>query len=198
MHDGDVLVFVDADVNMPDTLLDAIHEAMSDPACVGGGVDVDYRPKRLSMRLYLRAWRLLGRLSGMAQGATQFCRKSVFEQVGGYDEKAWIGEDVDFYWSLKRYAKRTDGVRPVYTAPSCATVQPSLRQVALVENSGLDQPPLHIVIPPPEAVLGGLAFRCSSIDPRLPPSWNAFTGKHVAASVPQSWLANLPLWPTHR
>ena len=105
---GDVLVFVDADVNMPYTLLDVIHEAMSDPACVGGGVDVDYRPKRLSMRFYLRAWGLLGRLSGMAQGATQFCRKNVFEQVGGYDEKAWIGEDVDFYWSLKRYAKRTN------------------------------------------------------------------------------------------
>ena len=33
----------------------------------------------------------------MAQGSTQFCRKRVFEQVGGYDEKAWIGEDVDFY-----------------------------------------------------------------------------------------------------
>ena len=122
---GDVLVFVDADVNMPDTLLDAIYEAMSDPGCVGGGVDVDYRPKRLSMRFYLRAWRLLGRLSGMAQGATQFCRKSVFEQVGGYDEKVWIGEDVDFYWSLKRHSKRTDGVVRFIRNPR---VQPSSRR----------------------------------------------------------------------
>ena len=122
---GDVLVFVDADVNMPYTLLDVIHEAMSDPACVGGGVDVDYRPKRLSMRFYLRAWRLLGRLSGMAQGATQFCRKSVFEQVGGYDEKVWIGEDVDFYWSLKRHSKRTDGVVRFIRNPR---VQPSSRR----------------------------------------------------------------------
>ena len=122
---GDVFVFVDADVNMPDTLLAAIHEAMSDPACVGGGVDVDYLPKRLSMRLYLRAWRLLGRLSGMAQGATQFCRKSVFEQLGGYDEKAWIGEDVDFYWSLKRYSKRTDGSVRFILHPR---VQPSSRR----------------------------------------------------------------------
>ena len=121
----DVLVFFDADVNMPDTLLDAIYEAMSDPACVGGGVDVDYRPKRLSMRFYLRAWRRLGRLSGMAQGATQFCRQSVFEQVGGYDEKVWIGEDVDFYWSLKRHSKRTDGVVRFIRNPR---VQPSSRR----------------------------------------------------------------------
>ena len=48
--EGDVLVFVDADVIVPPTLLEAIHEMMCDPACVGGGVDVDYRPKRLSLR----------------------------------------------------------------------------------------------------------------------------------------------------
>ncbi len=105
--EGDVLVFVDADVFLPDTLLETVHAAMSDPACVGGAVDVEYRPTRRSMRLYLRAWRVLSRLTGMAQGATQFCRKSVFEEVGGYDEKAWIGEDADFFWALKKLAKRT-------------------------------------------------------------------------------------------
>ena len=104
--EGDVLVFVDADVIVPPKLLDAIHAAMDDQACVGGAMDVEYRPRRLSMRLYLRAWRVLAGLTGMAQGATQFCRRSVFDQVGGYDEGAWIGEDVDFYWSLKRLAKR--------------------------------------------------------------------------------------------
>ena len=121
--EGDVLVFVDADVIVPHTLLDAIHTTMSDPACVGGGVDVDYRPQRLSIRLYLRAWRLLGHLMGMVQGATQFCRKSVFEQVGGYDERVWIGEDVDFYWDLKRFAKATHCtvrfIRNPRVRPSC-------------------------------------------------------------------------------
>ena len=102
---GDVLVFVDADVVMPRTLLHAIHVTISDPACVGGGVDVDYQPRRPSVRVYLHAWRLLGRLRGMVQGATQFCRKDIFEQVGGYDERAWIGEDVDFHWALQRLAK---------------------------------------------------------------------------------------------
>ena len=121
--EGDVLVFIDADVSVPHDLLQEIHTAMSDPDCVGGGVDVDYRPKRLSVRLYLRAWRALGRLTGMVQGATQFCRRRVFEQVGGYDEKVWIGEDVDFYWSLKRYARRTERmvrfIRSPRVRPSC-------------------------------------------------------------------------------
>ncbi len=105
--ESDVLVFVDADVVLPDTLLERIHTAMSDPECVGGAVDVEYRPKRRFIRFYLRAWRVLSRLTGIAQGATQYCRKSVFEEVGGYDEKAWIGEDADFFWALKKLAKKT-------------------------------------------------------------------------------------------
>ena len=42
--EGDVLVFIDADAIAPRNLLDAIHMAMSDPTCIGGAVDVDYRP----------------------------------------------------------------------------------------------------------------------------------------------------------
>ncbi len=120
-----MLVFADADVIVPPTLLEAIHGVMSDPAGLGGGVDVDYRPRRRTVRLYLRAWRLLARLTGMAQGATQFCRAPVFEEVGGYDETAWIGEDVDFHWSLKRLARKTDRTVAFIRHPR---VRPSARR----------------------------------------------------------------------
>ena len=121
--EGDVLIFIDADVVVAPNLLDEIHATMRDPACVGGAVDVDYRPRRLSMKLYLGAWRILARLMGMAQGATQFCRRRVFEQVGGYDEKAWIGEDTDFYAALKKFAKakgpQVRFIRSPRVRPSC-------------------------------------------------------------------------------
>ena len=91
-----------------DTLA-AIQAAMSDPGCVGGGVDVEYRPRRALIRLYLQCWRLLAHWLGMVQGATQFCRISTFKTIGGYDETAWIGEDVDFYWAMRRLARRTGG-----------------------------------------------------------------------------------------
>ena len=120
---GDVLVFVDADVIVPRTLLEAINATMSDPNCIGGGVDIDYRPRRAWVGLYLQGWRFLGHLTGMVQGAAQFCRKSVFEQVGGYDEKAWIGEDVDFYWSLRGLARESHRtvrlIREPRVRPSC-------------------------------------------------------------------------------
>ena len=123
--EGDVLVFVDADVTVPVTLLEVVHEVMSDPDCIGGGVDVEYRPRRAVIRLYLRCWRQLARLTGMVQGATQFCRRSAFEAVGGYDEDVWIGEDVDFLWSLKRLARETGQHVHVVRSPR---VLPSTRR----------------------------------------------------------------------
>ncbi len=103
---GDLLVFVDADTVVPDELLCRIAEAFAEPGCAGGAVDTDYRPAKLASRIYLQSWRVAGRLAGMAQGATQFCRREAFAALGGYDEALFMGEDVDFYWRLKGYAKR--------------------------------------------------------------------------------------------
>jgi glycosyltransferase involved in cell wall biosynthesis len=106
---GDVLVFVDADTIVPDKLLWRIVEAMSDATCFGGAVDTDYRPMKRMVKAYLRCWRILGKLTGMAQGATQFCRRDLLFALNGYDESLFMGEDVDFYWRLKRIAKRQNG-----------------------------------------------------------------------------------------
>ncbi len=103
---GDVLVFVDADTTVPTESLWRVARVMSDPGCVGGALDAEYRPSRPAMRVYLGAWRVAGRLAGLAQGATQFCRRDAFEALGGYDETLYMGEDVDFYQRLKRLARR--------------------------------------------------------------------------------------------
>ena len=132
---GDVLVFVDADVYVPTTLLNTINEVTSYPACLGGGVEVEYRPQRRVMRLYLRCWQQLARLTAMVQGATQFCRRSAFESAGGYDESVWIGEDVDFFWSLKKLAKETRQRVQVVRSPR---VLPSTRR--------FDKPPVWKVL----------------------------------------------------
>ena len=102
---GDILLFIDADTLVPKTLLLRISQVMSDPSCLGGAVDTDYRPARLSVRLYLKSWRLLGMLADMAQGAVQFCRRDAYVALQGYDESIYMGEDVDFYWRLRKSAK---------------------------------------------------------------------------------------------
>ena len=62
-RDRGALVVVNADIIVPPQLLDEIRVTMNDLNCVGGAVDVDYQPRRLSMRLYLRAWHHLARLT---------------------------------------------------------------------------------------------------------------------------------------
>jgi glycosyltransferase involved in cell wall biosynthesis len=106
---GDVLVFVDADTTVPAELLSRIAAVMSQPDCLGGALDTDYRPLKLTSKVYLRAWRVAGKLAGLAQGATQFCRRDAFHALGGYDETLYMGEDVDFYHRLKRLARRRRG-----------------------------------------------------------------------------------------
>ena len=122
LANGDVLIFIDADTIVPETLLLRIVEAMSEPTCFGGAVDTDYRPKKLTVKIYLLFWRIIGRLAGMVQGATQFCRRDVFFALDGYDETLFMGEDIDFHWCLKRFAKRQNGsisfIEDVQVVPS--------------------------------------------------------------------------------
>jgi glycosyltransferase involved in cell wall biosynthesis len=103
---GNVLVFIDADTIMPDQLLWRIKEVMASPSCFGGAVDTDYRPAKTLVKIYIQLWRILGKLAGMAQGATQFSRRDVYASLLGYDESLYMGEDVDFHWRLKQIAKR--------------------------------------------------------------------------------------------
>jgi glycosyltransferase involved in cell wall biosynthesis len=121
--EGEMLLFLDADTLVPPALLSRIGAVTDDPRCVGGAVDIDHCPASAVIRLYLRVWRLLGWLTGMAQGAAQFCRREAFLALGGYDETIYMGEDVDFYWRMRRAARR-DSRRVCYITDVRVTASP--------------------------------------------------------------------------
>ena len=107
---GDVLIFIDADTLVPDTLFQKITDVIEDDKCFGGAAAVEYEDfQRKWMKFYLAGWKFWGRFFNMAQGAAQFCRKSVFEKLEGYDKTIFMGEDIEFYWRLSKYAKRNEG-----------------------------------------------------------------------------------------
>jgi glycosyltransferase involved in cell wall biosynthesis len=119
---GEILIFLDADTHIPASLFRRIVEILADPRCAGGAVDLEHPAARWPVRAYLQLWRALGTLAGMAQGAAQFCRRPVFEELGGYDETLFMGEDVDFYWRLQNHARRrglrVQFLREVRVAPA--------------------------------------------------------------------------------
>ena len=119
---GDVLIFIDADTQVPPTLFQRIIEVMEDQECFGGAVAVKYTdPKRKWMKALFRCWAFWGTVFNMKQGAAQFCRKSAFEQLRGYDPTVYVGEDVEFYWRLTKFAKQNKGYLYFVEEPKVTT-----------------------------------------------------------------------------
>lgn len=103
---GDILVFVDADTRVPQELFEKILEEASDETCYGGAASVEYDEcKRWWVKYYLFGWKFWEFFFNTKQGAAQFCRRTAFEEVNGYDEKIFVGEDVEFYWRLTKFAQ---------------------------------------------------------------------------------------------
>lgn len=104
---GDILVFIDADTAVADSLFQKLASVMEDERCAGGAVAVEYaKPNQKWVEVYLRCWQFWGRTFNMKQGAAQFCRKTVFDTIGGYDETIFMGEDIEFYWRLAKQAEQ--------------------------------------------------------------------------------------------
>lgn len=119
---GDVLIFVDADTLVPSSLFQRIARAMDDKKCFGGAVAVEYENfQRKWVKFYLLGWKLWETVLNTKQGATQFCRRESFAELGGYDEKIYMGEDVEFYWRLSKLAKRSGGFVTFIENPKVTT-----------------------------------------------------------------------------
>lgn len=138
---GDVFVLFDADTFITEDLLSTIDERMLDAKCFGGAVDVDYGDfDRPWMRFMKRAWKFWGPVFNMKQGAAQFCRKDVFEELGGYDERIYLGEDIDIYWRLTKYAKQNGGTLSFIEDPKVITSTRRFDKMSLWDTMVLTHP----------------------------------------------------------
>ena len=107
---GDVLIFIDADTLVPDTLFQEITAAMEDQKCFGGAVAVEWGElERKWMKFYLLGGKFWTTVLNMKQGAAHFCRRVVFEKLEGYDRTIFMGEDIEFYWRLSKFARLNRG-----------------------------------------------------------------------------------------
>lgn len=107
---GDVLIFIDADTLVSEALFQKIATAMEEEKCLGGAVAVQWGElERKWMRLYLLGGSFWTSVFNMKQGAAQFCSRFVFEKLEGYDQSIFMGEDVEFYWRLSKFARLNQG-----------------------------------------------------------------------------------------
>ena len=143
---GDVLLFFDADTFIPETLLAVIEKEMQDPKCLGGAVDVDYGEfDRRWMRFMKWAWKFFGPIFNMKQGAAQFFKRDAFDAIGGYDERIYLGEDIDIYWRLTKYARKTGDRLSFIEDPKVITSPRRFDKMGLWETMVLTHP-VYILI----------------------------------------------------
>ncbi|MDQ6735162.1 MAG: TIGR04283 family arsenosugar biosynthesis glycosyltransferase [Nitrospirota bacterium] len=116
MSQGDVLVFVHADTQLPMNARGQIEQALLNPAYVGGRFDVQFEPDTRWGRIISRMMNWRSRWSGIATGDQAiFVRRMCFEQLGGFSDVP-IMEDIDFTRRLKRTGRMAALRSPVVTS----------------------------------------------------------------------------------
>jgi glycosyltransferase involved in cell wall biosynthesis len=113
---GEFLVFVDCDTFIPDPdafFVTALEEFKKDPQLVGisARIEVDESAQTVSdaaVSILMNAWfALLNNLFhvGMASGKFQMVTVAAFKKTGGFDERLFTAEDIDFFGRLAQIGR---------------------------------------------------------------------------------------------
>lgn len=102
---GDVLIFVDADTRVTDTVVRAAMTALGDGA-IGGGARARFDGRiPLYGRALMQLWLWLQPLARYASGCFLFCTRRAFDAAGRFDETIYAAEDVAISRRLKRVGR---------------------------------------------------------------------------------------------
>lgn len=104
---GRHLIFIDADTIIDPDLLNSALMRLERGDCCGGGSLVAFdRPVNFYAENFLRMWTWVSRNLGVAAGSFIFCLREAFEEIGGFNEKVYAGEELFFSRSLKTWGRR--------------------------------------------------------------------------------------------
>jgi len=102
---GDWLLFIDADSQLRAGLLAETLDQIQSGRHVGGGshIAIDRAPR--AAHLAVRLWNMVSSRTGWAAGSFLFCRADAFEQIGGFSDDLYAGEEIDLSRRLKRWGR---------------------------------------------------------------------------------------------
>ena len=103
---GQILLFLHADTELPGGALCAVEQALSDPAYVGGAFSLKIDSNRLFLRYIGARANLRSRITRIPYGDQSFfLRKAYFQRIGGFSEIPLM-EDVDLMRRIKQDGQR--------------------------------------------------------------------------------------------
>ena len=90
---------MDADTILPLLTFQNAIQLLSEGETGAGGalIRLDSHRQRIFAGIFLPfVWNLFSRISGFFAGCFVFCRKDLFEKVGGFPESYYAGEEIMF------------------------------------------------------------------------------------------------------
>ena len=99
-----ILAFVDADTQIHPDTFNGIERALADDRIIAGATGLTLERWSLPLLATYAAIIPLVLLTGMDAGVV-FCRRRDFVEIGGYNERLLVAEDVAFLWALKQLGR---------------------------------------------------------------------------------------------
>jgi glycosyltransferase involved in cell wall biosynthesis len=100
------LVFVDADTRVEGVHLRAAYDALKRDWAGGGAMISFDRLNGPLQRVGLAGWNALARRLHLAAGCFVFVRAGLHVEAGGFSEKVYAGEEIDYSRRLRRLARQ--------------------------------------------------------------------------------------------
>ncbi len=99
------LIFVDADSYPSKGLFSEIERSLASGKVIGGGCVIEFDEQRWWSRPLMRLWNCISRWKQWAAGSLMFCEVTVFNELHGFSDKHFAGEEVDFFQRLHQRAR---------------------------------------------------------------------------------------------
>jgi glycosyltransferase involved in cell wall biosynthesis len=119
---GQYLIFLDADTELPPALLTEALGRLAAGRCCGGGATLDFDRPLSGLAAGLASfWNFLSRRFRLAAGSFVFCLREGFQAVGGFSEKVFAGEEIRFSRDLRAWGRGRNLAFEVITDPPVIT-----------------------------------------------------------------------------
>ena len=108
--EGKFLFFVDADTYPDSTVLKKSLKLLSSENVCGGGAKVQFDIEKMPFfaSLIVFWWESITFFIPLAAGSYIFCRQDAWRETGGFFEKLYASEEVNFSYKLKKWGKKNN------------------------------------------------------------------------------------------
>jgi len=119
---------VDADSHPSAELFADVAGAIQAGRALAGGCLIQFDEQNREANFVIGIWNIVSRLTRYAAGSFIFCEAAAFKEIGGFDEKLFVTEELDLSRRLKKHARKRGREMVILTRHRLVT---SVRKIKL-------------------------------------------------------------------